>query len=90
MVLSFAKKQFVISPVHTPSASKVKLMTSLPTMSDDNVSHSVTLYIPNNSLTVLSIVVNCDAKVMKIECVEMVIGPQSLTPKQKQTRCSED
>lgn len=90
MVLSFAKKQFVISPVHTSSASKVKLMTSLPTMSDDNVSHSVTLYIPNNSLTVLSIVVNCDAKVMKIECVEMVIGPQSLTPKQKQTRCSGD
>lgn len=54
-MLSFAEKQFNISPVHSPLAPQVKLMASLLTMTDENVPHSVTLYIPNNSLTVNSL-----------------------------------
>lgn len=46
-------------------------MTSILTLSDENVSHTVTLQIYNNHLIVLSIVVSCDAKVMKTDCAEL-------------------
>lgn len=44
-------------------------MTSILTLSDENVSHTVQIY--NNRLIVLSIVVSCDAKVMKTDCAEL-------------------
>lgn len=64
-------------------------MTSILTLSDENVSHTVTLHIYNNRLIVLSIVVSCDAKVMKTDRA-VVVDLWSLTPKREQTRCTKD